>query len=276
MFAKLGIAPDFDYPRAKGAAPILFVHRRLDDGDLYFVDNRGDRGVAIDACFRVTGKAPELWHAETGSSEPASYRVAGGRTTVPLRLEPWGSMFVVFREAAAQASRTLPEPVDTHLATVEGPWNVSFQPGRGAPASITLGSLSSWSDSPDEGVRYFSGTGTYAKTIDAPSAWFGPGRQLWVDLGDVKNLADVTVNGRSLGIAWHAPYRIDVTSALKPGPNEVRIMVTNSWVNRLIGDQQPDAKVKYTFADVQPYRAKSPLLPSGLLGPVRIVSCGEQ
>ena len=92
----------------------------------------------------------------------------------------------------------------------------------------------------------------------------------------MKNLAEVTVNGKPLGIAWHAPYRVDATSALKPGANEVTIKVTNAWVNRLIGDQQPDATKKYTFADVKPYKASSPLLPSGLLGPVHVYSIAAE
>ena len=167
-------------------------------------------------------------------------------------------------------SLTLPTVAKTQLAVVEGSWNVSFQPGRGAPASVTLDTLSSWSDSQDKGVKYFSGTGTYTKTIQASADWFKPGARLWIDLGDVKNLAEVTVNGKSLGVVWHTPYRVDVTSALKPGANEVTIKVTNAWVNRLIGDQQPDATTKYTFADVKPYKANSPLLPSGLLGPVKL------
>ena len=120
-------------------------------------------------------------------------------------------------------------------------------------------------------MKYFSGTGTYTKTIQAPRTGSRRARKLWIDLGDVKNLAEVTVNGKSLGIVWHAPYRVDATSALKPGANEVTIKVTNAWVNRLIGDQQPGA-TKYTFADVKPYKANSPLLPSGLLGPVQIYS----
>ncbi len=136
---------------------------------------------------------------------------------------------------------------------------------------ITLDTLASWSDNSDAGVKYFSGTGTYTKTIDAPASWFGKGAHVWIDLGDVKNLAEVSVNGKSLGIVWHAPYRVDATTALKPGTNELTIKVTNAWVNRLIGDQQPDATKKYTFADVKPYRASSPLLPSGLLGPVTVI-----
>jgi hypothetical protein len=158
----------------------------------------------------------------------------------------------------------------TTLATVEGPWAVSFQPDRGAPPSITLNTLASWTDSTDPGVKYFSGTGTYTRTIRAPADWFKKGARLCVDLGAVKNLAEVVVNGKSLGIVWHSPYRVDATSALKPGANEVVVKVTNAWVNRLIGDQQTGA-TKITFADVKPYKADSPLLPSGLLGPVTVV-----
>src|SRR5262249_35055543 len=131
--------------------------------------------------------------------------------------------------------------------------------------------LVSWSESADPGVKYFSGHGTYTKTIQALPEWFSSGSRLWLDLGDVKNLAEVTVNSHSLGIAWKAPFRVDMTSALKPGANQLRATVTTLWVNRLIGDQQPDATRKYTFTTQRFYRANSPLLPSGLLGPVRVV-----
>jgi alpha-L-rhamnosidase len=276
VFAALQLRPDFDHTKPEGDARILFVHRRLSDGDLYFLDNRNDRDETVEATFRISGRAPELWHAETGSTEAASYRIADGLTTVPLHLEPWGTVFVVFRKPTTEASRTLPEATERLLATEGGPWNVSFQPGRGAPPSITLDTLSSWSDSPDAGVKYFSGTATYTKTVSAPAEWFGKGGHLWIDLGDVKNLAEVSVNGKPLGTVWHAPYRVDATAELRPGENEVSIKVTNAWVNRLIGDQQPDAAVKYTFADIAPYKANSPLMPSGLLGPVRISSVNLQ
>jgi hypothetical protein len=266
----LDVAPDFDHSKPEKDARIAFVHRKLADGEIYFLDNRNDRDESVDASFRVTGKAPELWHAETGKSEPASYTITNGRTTVPLHLEPWGTVFVVFRKPATAAARTLPKVVETTLTTIDGPWNVSFQQHRGAPASVTLDKLAPWNDSADAGVKYFSGTGTYTKTIQVSPDWFKPGANLWIDLGDVKNLAEVTVNGVSLGVAWHAPYRVDVTTALKPGKNEITIQVVNAWVNRLIGDQQPNA-TKYTFADITPYTADSPLQLSGLLGPVVVV-----
>jgi hypothetical protein len=273
--AALKIEPDFHYTKPESDTNIIFVHRRLPDGDLYFVDNRNDRDEVVEADFRVTGKAPELWHADTGMIEDAAYTTSGGHTTVPLHLEPWGTVFVVFRKPGKAASRTLPKLMETKLETIEGAWKVSFQPDRGAPPSTTLDKLASWSDNAEPGVKYFSGVGTYTKAIQAPADWFKPGAHLWIDLGDVRNLADVTVNGKPLGIVWHIPYRVDATSALKPGANELTIKVTNAWVNRLIGDQQPGAE-KYTFTVIHPYKANSPLLPSGLLGPVEISSVTKQ
>ena len=275
VFAALHVPADFDYTKPESDTRLLFVHRKLADGDLYFVDNRNDRDETVDATFRVTGKAPELWHAETGAVEPVSFTIADGRTTVPLHLEPWGTVFVVFRKAAAEASRHLPQVTRTTLAEVDGPWQLSFPPDWGAPASITVNTLASWSDNADAGIKYFSGTATYTTTVHAPEDWFKARAHLWIDLGDVKNLAEVSVNGKSLGEVWHTPFRVDATSALKPGANQVTVKVTNAWVNRLIGDQQPGA-TKYTYADVKPYKADSPLLPSGLLGPVRVVRAATQ
>lgn len=272
VFKTLHVAPDFDYTQPESDSRLLFVHRKLPDGDIYFVDNRTERNEAVDATFRVTGKAPELWHADTGRIEPASFKIADGRTTVPLKLEPWGAVFVVFRRPTTETSRTVAAGAERDIATLDGPWTVSFQPDRGAPPSITLDKLSSWSENAVPGVKYFSGAGTYTKTIHATADWFKGGAHVWIDLGDVKNLAEVTVNGKSLGTVWHAPYRMDATAALKPGANEVKIKVFNAWVNRLIGDEQPGVTTKITFADEKPYNAKSPLLPSGLLGPVRLYS----
>jgi hypothetical protein len=111
--------------------------------------------------------------------------------------------------------------------------------------------------------------------VDAAAVWFTKGAKLWIDLGDVKNLAEVTVNGKPVGTVWHAPYRVDVTSALKPGANEVSIKVVNAWDNLLIGDQQPNAE-KITFTIIHPYNADSPLLPSGLLGPVVVMKTNSK
>ncbi len=269
--AALRVEPDFEYTKPRADTKLLFVHRKLADGDIYWVNNRNKRMETLEASFRVQGKDAELWHADTGEVEPAPYLIANGRTTVPLRLEPYDAVFVVFRKPAATPARATTREIETPLSSVEGPWTISFQAERGAPGQITIDALTSWSKSADAGVKYFSGTGTYTKTIQAPADWMKSGARLWLDLGDVKNLAEVSVNGRPLGIVWKAPFRVEVTGTIKPGPNELQVKVTNLWVNRLIGDQQPSAAKKFTYTTQQFYRADSPLLPSGLLGPVRIL-----
>ncbi|MDD8027690.1 MAG: glycosyl hydrolase [Acidobacteriota bacterium] len=267
----LGAGPDFEYAKPRQDTRLAFVHRQLADGDAYWVGNEGDGTEALEASFRVQGKAPEIWHPDTGLIEPASYRIAAGRTAVPLWLDPHDAVFVVFRRAAAGTSLVLPSRAETSLGSLAGDWEVSFQPERGAPAKICLEALGSWSDSADAGVKYFSGTAVYTKTFEAPADWFKPGASLGLDLGDVKNIAEVAVNGKPCGILWKAPFRADVTAALKPGANTVEIKVTNLWVNRLVGDKQSDAAKKFTYTAVDFYGADTPLLPSGLLGPVRVV-----
>ena len=270
--AALKLAADFGYSKPQSDTELAFVHRKLAGGDVYWVSHRNARSEDIEATFRVTGKAPELWHADTGSVEPASYRTAEGGTIVPLHLDANDAVFVVFRRAAAAPSLTRPKVVETQVAKVDGAWDVAFQPNRGAPAKVSLPALASWHENPDPGVKYFSGTATYTKTVQASTEWLQGGGGLWLDLGDVKNIAEVAVNGKPLGIFWKAPFRVDVTSAMRPGANTLEIKVTNLWVNRLIGDQQPDIPKKYTYTAVQFYRADSPLLPSGLIGPVQFVS----
>jgi hypothetical protein len=272
----LDLEEDFTYTKPEPDTELMFLHRKTDDGDIYFVDNRSDRAESVDASFRVMGKRPELWDAATGDSNAASYQIVKGRTTVPLKLAPYGSIFVVFRTPATGNSLALPDTKETLVAGLDDAlnqdWNVSFQPGRGAPESAHFEQLTSWSDNSASGVKYFSGTATYSKTIDVPETAIVAGAHYWLDLGDVKDVAEVAVNGKYLGILWKTPFKVDITTALKAGSNQLVIDVTNLWVNRLIGDQQSYAVKKYTFTDFTPYKADSPLLPSGLLGPVRIVT----
>lgn len=267
--ASMGVARDFDYDSAGQERDIMFVHRRLTDGDFYFLSNRTERGLSINGSFRVSGKRPELWHADTALIEPVSYRIESGRTSVPLQLDANESVFVVFRQPASEQAVAIPATVESPLATLDGPWDVRFAPDLGAPDKITLARLASWTENGDSGVKYYSGTAAYSKTVDVPAAWVESGKRLTLNLGDVRELADVMVNGRSLGIAWHSPYKVDLTGAIKPGANTLEIKVTNLWVNRLIGDRQPGAK-KFTFTVMPAYKADAPLRPSGLLGPVTI------
>lgn len=268
----LGIVPDFQYSKPRDDTELRFVHRRLKSQEFYWVNNRSNRFENIEAKFRIDGKSVEIWHPETGKVEQASYKIENNRTTVPLRLVPNDAVFVVFSRKAAATSRTIPQPIKKLLTTLDGTWEVGFQANRGAPSTVTLEKLTSWSEHTEDGVKYFSGTGTYTKIIQAPADWFNSDEELWLDLGDVKNLAEVILNGQSLGIVWKQPFRADVSDALQAGDNRLAVKVTNLWVNRLIGDQQPNASQKYTYTTMPFYGADSPLLPSGLLGPVSIYS----
>ena len=272
VLAKLGVEPDFEYRSPTDSTQLLFVHRHLTDTDIYWVNNRTDRNETVEATFRVKGRKPEIWHPETGKMEPASYRKEGKRTIVTLDLVPNDAVFVVFAEPSRKSKVTLPKSTETPIMEVNGDWKVAFQTGRGAPAEATFTKLLSYTGHSDPGIKYFSGEATYSQTIDLPEKAWAEGTRVMLDLGEVKNLAEVNVNGTPLGIVWKKPFRMDVTEALRAGSNELKIKVVNLWVNRLIGDMQPDATRKVTFTAFPFYKADAPLQPSGLLGPVRLVA----
>lgn len=426
VFSELKTTPDYE---ARGGRTV-FIHRRVDGAEVYFVSNQRQQPADVDCTFRVSGRVPELWDPETGTLADAPvYRVAGERTTVPLHFGPAESTFVVFRRAATGAhlvsatfkdpnrkvvpppkvviqraryetvdgrgadvtdtvrrlvsegqfeipatnalfgdpvvnvvkrlrieytvdgkpmTRTVAENETMVLAvlaappafpsstlrtnaqgevellpwasgalsvrsstgasrtltvtepplrlTADGAWHLSFPPNLGAPPRVELAKLVSWSEHPSPGVRYFSGTAVYTKQVTVPSAFLGSGQVVWLDLGRVKNLAEVVLNGKSLGVLWKSPFRLDVTDALKPGANSLEVRVTNLWPNRLIGDEQlppdvewagnrlkawPDWLVRgeprpntgrIAFTTWHFYNKDSPLLESGLLGPVTLRS----
>lgn len=258
--ARIGLAPDF---AADGG--LIFNHRRLAEGDLYFVANRRPTGQRVEARFRVTGRMPELWHADTGEVTPISYRIEGDHTVVPLDLGAEVSVFVVFRSPAATSQAMVAPAAVTPVASVTGPWTVRFQPGRGAPAETSLAMLAPLEQQATPGIRYFSGVASYTTSFDRPRG----GGRLLLDLGKVGDVAEVRVNGRPVGTVWHAPYRLDIGAVAKPGRNTLEVRVANLWVNRLIGDAQPGA-VKVAWTSMPAYRADAPLRPSGLIGPVTL------
>jgi hypothetical protein len=271
VLAAADVAPDVTF-RGASDAKLVWIHRRTPEADIWFVANQQERPEELTASFRVSGKAAELWDPATGATTPASYAAASGRTEVPLSLDPYGSTFVVFRRATTATQRTVEPASRTPLVPVEGPWTVTFQPGRGAPeGGVRFDSLTSWTRSTEEGVRYFSGTASYTTDVDMPPAAFRPGRRIELDLGAVKEIAEVIVNGQPVGgVLWKPPYRADITPALTRGVNRIEVRVTNLWPNRMIGDLQPGVTKTYTFTDFRPFTKDSPLLDSGLLGPVRL------
>jgi hypothetical protein len=263
--------PDFEHNDPAIDTDLVWIHRRDGDRDFYFVANQNDRAEDIDASFRVEGREAELWHPDTGKIEPASYRMDDGRTMVPLHLDPCGSIFVVFQHPTNDRARALPQAVTSSLAKVEGPWEIDFPAHWGAPPKFTLEKLTSWTDVPNDGVKYFSGTATYKKDVNVPQEWLSSGAKILLDLGAVREIAEVSLNGKAVGgILWKPPYRADIAAALQPGVNHLEVKITNLWPNRLIGDQQPDAH-QYAWIDYRPFKASSPLQPSGLIGPVEIL-----
>lgn len=271
VLAAENLPPDIDFKFGTADAQIVWLRRHLKEGEIYFVANQKNRSESVDATFRVAGREVEIWRAEDASVQPASFAQGLGTTTVRLELKPYDAAFVVFRGHTTDVSRAVAAPETAELVELTGPWSLQFPPDWGAPVVPQLSPLGSWSASAEAGVRYFSGVGTYTKTIEVPADWLRGSGHLMLDLGTVKEIARVSLNGREVGSAWRAPYRVDISGALRAGSNELRIEVANTWTNRMIGDLQPGTGRKYLFLTrAIPYSVESPLKESGLLGPVRI------
>ena len=281
-----GIKPDFT------AQPLLrYIHRATADTDLYFVANTNQ--VALDAVaeFRITGKQPELWWPDTGRTELArDFEIKNGITRIPLRLDPSGSLFVIFREPTKVTKGTGKNWVETNpVQELVGPWEVSFDPKWGGPAKpVTFSKLQDWSKHRDPGIKYYSGHATYRTKFNARK-----GRS-YLDLGKVAIMADVTLNGKSLGILWKPPYRVDVSDVINDGENTLEVTVVNLWINRMIGDEllpedternrfnspvawpqwlldgKPSPTGRYTFTTHPLWKKNNKPVESGLLGPVKL------
>ena len=304
----LKIPPDFSSLPA--VAKVRYCHRHQDTEDIYFLSSRADEPVHFTGSFRVTGKVPELWDSEHVTQvEAKTWEIKNGRTEVAINLEANTSVFVVFRKKAGElrSPNVKQDVAGPPSLPIEGPWEVRFEKNRGAPEKIALPVLQSWTASEIPGVKYFSGTATYLKTVEIPTDFIKKDRGFELDLGDVKELAQVKINGKDCGVAWHSPFRVNVGNALRVGSNSIEISVTNTWANRLIGDEQepedcvltepamfgqppqsvgrmlkefPDWLLKgeprpgkrIGFCTWNYFTKDSPLPVSGLLGPVQILS----
>ncbi|MFA6544605.1 MAG: glycosyl hydrolase [Limisphaerales bacterium] len=263
------ILPDFE-------GPFDYTHRRIANDDIYFLAGKG----TVECVFRVSEKRPELWDAVSGRlGVAASWRATDdGRTAATITLPENGSTFVVFR-TSDQPRTIAPPPPPTEMA-LTGPWEVRFESGRGAPKSAVFDQLVAWDKHTDPGIKYFSGKGTYHKTFEMTGEQAK--RPVRLQLGEVKYICEVRLNGRDLGVVWTDPWAVDLTGSVQPGRNELEIAVVNTWVNRLIGDAglPKEERITKTNVSLQPgkrtlkayqgFAAEDPLMPSGLLGPVRL------
>lgn len=284
LLQEMGVKDDFS-----ATGPVRYGHRRAGDRDIYFVANRTANPIKADCRFRVGQGSAQLWDPVTGEQRPLlQFEQADGLTSFPMEFDAFQSYFVVFdrkgKAAASKTDKNFPE-----LKTIQefsGTWEVAFDPKWGGPEKITFDTLQDWTTRSETGIKYYSGIATYRKTINPGQT---PKGKTYLDLGVVHDMARVRLNGQDLGVVWCAPWRIKVTGVIKAGDNRLEIEVVNRWANRLIGDKQPaDANVRtvecppgflggqklkagrYTFSTHDPYKQQSPLLPSGLLGPVTL------
>ncbi len=312
-FVGVDVTPVFRSDMEYTSPPFAWNHRRTGEAEVYFLCSQERRLRQVDVAFRVVGRVPELWDAQTGQIRDAGvWRQEDGRTVVPVRFDPAGSVFVVFRRAAAEQADPVASisPLEARVPesmpplwfedgrgwasqngiwkvtrqsgraesvsvddlpfpqVVNGPWTVTFPPKGGAPKRVELAELQSLSEHEDPGVKHFSGTATYTCTfalskMQAGDRWF-------LDLGRVANLAEVTVNGRHLGVLWKPPFAVEVTDAVQPGTNTLSIDVTNTWRNRLIGDAglPAEQRTTWTWHRETWFSPKTSLEPAGLIGPV--------
>jgi hypothetical protein len=273
VLAGAGIAPDFEYRGRDDDTSLDFIHRSTGDSEIYFVTNRKERPEQAECAFRVSDKRPELWDPVTGETRLAqAFKQEGGRTTLPLEFAPYGSFFVIFRQPMARdanGTATRNFPVYTDSQELSGPWTVSFDPKWGGPAKVEFAEPVSWTNRPEEGIKYYSGTATYHKSFDLPAALRNPRGRIALDLGEMKYVAQVRLNGKDLGVLWTKPFRVEISDAVKPSGNLLEIDIVNLWPNRIIGDAALPPERRFTRTNIS-YKKDDALLESGLLGPVRL------
>ena len=284
LLKEMGVKEDFT-----ATGPVRYGHRRTEDRDIYFVANKTGAPIKVDCHFRVGQGNAQLWDPVTGEQRPLlQCEQADGLTSIPMEFDAFQSFFVVFdgkgKALASKTEKNFPELKP--IQELSGAWEVAFDPKWGGPEKITFDTLQDWTARSESGIKYYSGIATYRKNINLTNS---PLEKAYLDLGVVRDMARVKLNGRDLGVVWCAPWRVEVTGSIKTGDNQLEIEVVNRWANRLIGDKQAaDANVRtvecppgffggqpfktgrYTYCLHDPYNAQSPLDPSGLIGPVTL------
>jgi hypothetical protein len=239
---------DFNFASSDTSLIIKYIHRSLGTTDIYFVANTNHSSGSAICRFNITGMMPELWDPVAGTMRNLPvFEDSGKKISIPIKFDDAQSFFIVFRnktfgeDHAAKADF----PLSQEILKIEGPWQVSFDHAWGGPAEpVTFVSLEDWTKRAEPGIKYYSGTATYRTEFDAPGI-NGNKSVVYLDLGVVKHIARVKINGQDLGVVWTAPWNLKLPLSLliKKG-NRLEIEITNVWANRLIGDEQeqPDAE----------------------------------
>ncbi|HXK59978.1 MAG TPA: glycosyl hydrolase [Acidobacteriota bacterium] len=312
VLAAMKVAPDVIAPET-----LDFIHRWDGGVEIYFIRNKTDKTIQSEVSFWVSQRRPEFWDPSSGDiSFAAVYRAEGERVIVPLTLDPFGAIFVVFREPAEsnpikavspgaeilmqartpvlraekngtyRVERANGATVSVEVSGLPQPielnrgWEVMFE-GLAAPGKLRFDELTSWTAHPDQAVRFFSGTARYRKVFELGGEWrTGADRKILLDLGRLWTIAEAYLNGKKLGIVWAPPFRVDCSEAVKTGQNELIIEVTNTWYNRLAGDARRPPAERLTRTNVTTSGGKPwaelEPLESGLLGPVRLLAIAQK
>jgi hypothetical protein len=275
VLEKKGIGPDFSFD---GNLGFDYIHRTTNLGEIYFLRNDREEPVKGVCRFRVSEKYPEMWDASTGSATRVSaYTQEKSGISFEIELPAHGSVFVVFtNEKRKNISVSTDSKQFKTKSEVTGPWKVNFPPNWGAPPTAVFDRLISWTESENQGIRYFSGTAIYQNSFRVDSETIKKG--VIIDLGEVRDVAEVFINGKSAGILWKKPYQLDISQLVKTGENDLKVEIVNLWVNRLTGDMLADPKDRfcktnqsYMKSEVwpggdEPFRLQT----AGLLGPVTL------
>lgn len=300
---------DFKIIDHEGNLKLNCIHRNQGDTDIYFVANTSHNPGNASCSFKISGMQPELWDPVNGAiKDLPEFEDENGKITIPLKFDDSQSFFIVFRRKADKTGNKTGSnfPFTKEVLVLNRHWQVSFDSSMGGPSDpVTFTSLEDWTKNSEPGIKYYSGTATYKTEFDAPSGKIpGKKHEIYLDLGVVNHIADIKLNGKELGVVWTAPWKLKLPAAilLKKG-NKLEIQITNVWANRLIGDEQESADVEWEpgysayksgsylmnfpdwFVKNQPRPSKnrycfttwnyftkdSPLISSGLLGPVRLL-----
>ena len=269
------ILPDFECSGLSNAGVVDFIHRKREDADIYYVASRWQPVEKVECTFRLCDKQPELWDPVTGEKRIlTNFKVENGRTIIPMEFGPSSSYFVVFKEPISVQNSASNWPTYKTVQQIAGAWALSFDNKWGGPESVVFDQLADWSTHEHLGIKYYSGTATYRKIFDFDA--LSGSDELYLDLGRVHELAQVRLNGVDLGVAWTKPYRVNITSHVKAKGNKLEIDVVNLWPNRLIGDEFLPEEERFTQTNIRKFTKSTPLLPSGLLGPVRILTKNDK
>jgi hypothetical protein len=279
---------------------LRFIHRSWQNLEIYFVSNRTDKPINTVCQFRVEKGTPALWDPISGEIAPImQYERQPFITSIPLQFETFQSYFVVFDKKAKVSGsgnqKQVNFPTLRVVSELTNNWEVDFDTKWGGPGKVKFDKLSDWSQNNDKGIKYYSGIVTYETSFDLPDQFdLNKSGEIYLDLSEVYNMARIALNGKDLGVVWTSPWQMNITKVVKKRENKLAIAVANLWINRLIGDSfmpydgqvnnqwpewllqgKPRKSGRYTFTTYDYYKKDSPLMKSGLIGPVRILATSE-